>query len=159
MEYDENKLYNLALLALFILVVIQLVNMFSARNEHMDPALLNHQYVDWPEPHNRNNIPAPQYQEPKFYIEGDIYPKGEQIKLTNPVPVDEDLACGPHFDWLVPHSTGVNGHYDDMLWAKTSPKMIVREDCLNCKKYGKGKVFDDSESGLPSMNGAGLLEN
>ena len=157
MQNDEN-LYTLSLIILFVLVVIQLYNMyFSSNKEHMNAALLNNQYVDWPGIHDRDHIPAPQYQEPVFYKEP-IYPKGEEIKLTNPIPVDTDLPCGPQFDWLVPHSLGANGRYDDMLWAKTSPKMILRPDCVNCKDHDSKSSDSDTVSGLPSMNGDGLLE-
>ena len=160
MDYNEDKLYNLALIALFILVVIQLVNMFSfPRKEHMDAALLNHQYVDWPKPHNRNHIPPPQYQKPKFYEENNIYPKSEQPLSIDPLAVNKGIPCGPHYNWLVPQSAGADGHYDDLLWAKTSPKMILRNDCLTCKQNGGNKIFNDTESGLPSMGGNGLLEN
>jgi hypothetical protein len=162
MYCNEDKLYNLALIALFILVIIQLVNMFSftfSKKEHMDPALLNHQYVDWPEPRDRNHIPPPQYQEPKFYEENNIYPTSEQPLLLDPLNVKGGIPCGPHFNWMVPHTAGADGRYDDMLWSKTSPKMILRDNCINCKSNGKNKIFNDSESGLPSMGGDGLLEN
>jgi hypothetical protein len=163
MMQNDEKLYQLALIILFVLVLIQLYNMYFCSNndkEHMNAALLNNQYVDWPGIHDRNHIPPPQYQEPVFYKEP-IYPKGEEIQLTNPIPIDTDLKCGPQFDWLVPHSLGANGRYDDMLWAKTSPKMILRQDCLSCKDHSSDSKSSDSDSvsGLPSMNGAGLLES
>jgi hypothetical protein len=160
MCFTEDKLYNLALLALFVLVIIQLVNMFYfKRMEHMDPALLTHQIVDWPGKHDRNHIPPPQYQEPVFYEENNTYPKGEQPELTTPIPITGQIKCGPHFNWMVPQSLGADGRYDDMLWSKTSPKMVLRNDCLTCKQNGKTQVFNDTESGLPSMGGDGLLDN
>ncbi len=156
MNFQEDNLYKLALIVLFVLVLIQLINMFSYSNkEHMNASLLNNQYVSWPGIHDRNHIPPPQPQEPVFYKEP-IYPKGEPITLIDPLPIDTDLKCGPQFDWLVPQSLGANDRYDDILWAKTDPKMILRADCLTCKD---NKSSDsESVSGLPSMNGSGLLE-
>lgn len=160
MDYDENKLYNLALIALFILVIIQLVNMFnSSKKEHMDASLLlNHQYVEWPGQHDRDHIPPPQAQEPKFYEDGNVNVNSEDPTIVDPAYVNNGLPCGPQYNWLVPQAVGANGKYDDSLWNKTSPKMVLRNDCLNCKNYSGDKVFNDSESGLPSMGGHGLLD-
>lgn len=139
--YNSDNLYKLALIILFLLVLATVVNMFFYGVEHMDAALLNNQYVDWPGIHDRDHIPAPQPQEPVFYKEP-VYPKGKPIELTTPIPVETDLPCGPHFDWLVPQSLGANGRYDDMLWSKTDPKMILRNDCVECKEYGGNDKFD-----------------
>jgi hypothetical protein len=159
MEYNENTFYNFALFILVALALIQLYKMYSARKEHMDASLLNHQYVDWPGIHDRDHIPAPQHQEPVFYTEDDDAVRSPDQQLTSPIITDAGLACGPHFDWLVPQSLGAGNRYDDMLWAKTSPKNILKNGCTNCQKYSEGKVFNDSVSGLPSMNGDGLLED
>ena len=157
MHINEDTLYNIALGVLFILILVQLYNMYY-KKEHMEGSMVIHQYVDWPGIHDRNHIPPPQYQEPKFYLDDDDVPRSPNQELTNPIPVEGDISCGPHFNWLVPQSLGAGNRYDDMLWAKTSPKNVLKDDCMACKKFSGDKVFDDNVSGLPSMGGSGLLE-
>jgi hypothetical protein len=155
----ENNLYNLALIVLLVLVSFQAYNMFFSRKEHMNPSLLNHQYVDWIKPYDRDHIPPPQPQTPKFYMIDDDTERSPNQPLTSPILPSGQIPCAPQFDWLVPQSLGAGNRYDDMLWSETSPKMMLRNGCTNCPKYKDNKVFNDSESGLPSMNGAGILES
>jgi hypothetical protein len=156
---SNNNLYNLALIFLLVLIAIQIYNMYIAyQTEHMNPSLLNHQYVDWIKPYNRDHIPPPQKQEPKFYFVDDEAEYSADQQLTSPILPSGSIPCAPQFDWLVPQSLGAGNRYDDMLWSQTNPKMILKGDCIDCKKYKDNKVFNDSESGLPSMGGNGLLE-
>lgn len=158
MNLDNTQLYKLAIILLFVLIAMQLIDYYYSY-EHMDASLLNHQYVDWPKPYSRNDIPPPQEQVPRFYFENDDVPRNGPVTLTNPIAQPKGIPCGPQYDWMVPMATGANGKYDDMLWAKTNPKMILRDDCISCNKHNAGDGYDDGPSGLPSMDGDGLLES
>ncbi len=157
MNLDNTQLYKIAILLLFILIAMQLIDYYYSY-EHMDASLLNHQYVDWPKPYSRNNIPAPQYQTPRFYFENDDVPRKGPVVLMDPLPLPEGIPCGPQFDWATPLAAGANDKTDDNLWNITNPKMILRNDCISCNKHNAGNGYDDGPTGLPSMDGEGLLE-
>lgn len=154
MNLDNTQLYKIAILLLFILIAMQLIDYYYSY-EHMDASLLNHQYVDWPKPYSRNNIPAPQYQTPRFYFANDS-PLKEKSSFPDPLPTPEGIPCGPQFDWATKMSGGPDEN--DELWNITNPKMILRNDCISCNKHNAGNGYDDGPTGLPSMDGDGLLE-
>ena len=161
---NSDKLYRLALLVLFILITVQLINILTKNTtEHMNPALLNHQFESWPNPRGRDNIPPPSDgYKTQFYLKNNIYAadKISHPTLTNPIPIDEDLSCGPQYDWnkTVEHSPGANNTYGDMVWAVTSPKMQLQTNCMSCGDFGPSKKFNDP-SGVESSVGAYYSED
>lgn len=158
-----DKIYRLALFVLFVLILVQFINVFI-RTEHMNPMLLNHQYQDWPESgRSRDSIAPPDYDYPTTFYRADKVP---EQPLTNPIQTDIGLGCGPKYDWMatIAHSKGADGKYGDMLWAKTSPKMVLRDNCLSCDKAGSESTFREpvgvdeyDNKGLPLGDGYKLL--
>jgi hypothetical protein len=141
----SNKLYSLALLVIFILSLMQIINFFNQKQtiieenkEHMNPALLTHQYDSYaPVPSDVKNINF-YYKNNRFAVEN----RGEP-ELIDPLITDPRLGCGPKFDWSTKVNPGANNVYGDLLWHKTSPKMILEKNCLNCNDFKSNKLFDE----------------
>lgn len=145
---NSDKLCKLALLVMFILAVMQIYNFFSNSSsmmEHMNPALLTHQQVDWaPEWTDHPTITYYLKNEDRYSAKTKLNPK-----LIDPLVTDPGLPCGPKFDWSVKMQPGANNVYGDMIWSKASPQMILENNCLNCNHVAKQGPFNEP-SGIAS---------
>lgn len=146
-----DKLYRLALLVMFILALIQIINFFNQKPviietklEHLNPSLLTHQYDDLaPIPSDNKQI--------NFYYKDNRYAAENKLdpELLDPLSRNPGVRCGPKFDWDVKANPGANNVYGDMMWHKTSPKMILESNCLSCKQFQPSNVFNEP-SGVAS---------
>ena len=143
-----DKLYRLALLVMFILALIQIINFFNQKPvvietklEHLNPSLLNHQDVDF------SRVPNDELQ-PNFYYKDNRYAAENKLdpELIDPLRRDPGVNCTPKFDWDVKANPGANNVYGDMMWHKTSPKMILESNCLSCKQYQPSNVSSNVHS-------------
>jgi len=147
----SDKLCRLALIVMFALAFVQIINFFNQKPtiietklEHLNPSLLTHQVDDWaPEITDKPTI--------TYYYKGDRYSKDMKFdpKLIDPLHQDTSLSCGPKFDWDVNATPGANNVYGDLLWHKTNPKMILESGCLKCS-HGRQSSYD-SPSGVASL--------
>lgn len=128
-----DKLYRLALLVMFTLAVIQIINFFRYKPmmdsdlEHMNPSLLTHQVEDWaPEWTDKPTI--------NYYYRDNRYSTDMKLKpkLMDPLHLNPGLSCAPQFDWDVKATPGANNVYGDLIWQKTNPKMVLESNCLHC---------------------------
>lgn len=150
MNITSDKLYRLSLLVLVVLALIQIYNyMYRSpvvieTTEHMNPSLLTHQIEDlapMPDPNNPIN----------FYVKEDRYNADLKLnpKLMDPLaPYQEGVKCGPQMDWSTNANPGANNVYGDLIWHKTSPKMVLESNCLSCKQ-GKQPTYNEP-SGVAS---------
>ena len=135
---SSDNFYKLAVLAIFVLVAIQIVNFFYENpivietTEHMNPALLTHQYENLAQKPGDKSVMD-------FYYRGDRY--SSEFKwsptLVDPLSVDRGIKCGPSYDWDVKLIPGANNVYGDVLWHQTSPRMILDSNCMSCNNNKK----------------------
>jgi hypothetical protein len=157
MNITSDKLYRLSLLVLLVLAVVQIYNyMYKSpaiieTKEHMNPALLTHQYEDLaskPDPNNPIN----------YYVKENRF--NAKLKL-NPTLLDpignknSGIKCGPKMDWDTDQIPGANNVYGDLIWHKTSPKMVLESKCMNCNDFSKGNSYNEP-SGVASGLTSGL---
>lgn len=147
----SDKLYRLALLVIFTLAIIQISNFFNqkpilieTKYEHLNPSLLTHQY--------ENLAPIPSdNKKMDFYYKDNRYSADHQLapELVDPLGTDTGIKCAPQFDWDVKSNPGANNVYGDVMWHKQSPKMILEDNCINCKQFQPQKSFNEP-SGVAS---------
>jgi len=135
MDISCNNLCRLALLIVFIIAIFLIVNylnkptIIETNYEHLNPALLTHQYEDLAaNPSSNRNI--------NFYIKDkNRYSTNTKYnpKLIDPLITNPGLACAPKNDWSVYQGAGANNTYGDMVWNITSPRMVLTDNCFNCK--------------------------
>lgn len=141
----SDKLYRLALLVMFILALIQIINFFNqkpviieTKYEHLNPSLLTHQYESLAsEPSDNKEI--------NFYYKDNRYSQENKLnpQLLDPLSNDPGLKCGPKFDWDVKANPGANNVYGDMMWHKESPKMILEDNCISCNQFQPQKSLNE----------------
>ena len=168
MNITSDKLYRLSLLVLLVLAVVQIYNyMYRSAavietTEHMNPALLTHQIESIaPKPDPNNPI--------HYYVKENRF--NADLKL-NPTLIDpigdlnEGIKCGPKMDWSTNSMPGANNVYGDMIWHKTSPKMVLESNCMNCNQNAPSVSFNepsgiasDLTSGLGSYDVVGALSD
>lgn len=149
---DSGKLYKLTLIFIFVLIFIQITGFFSSpqiieeKNEHMNASLLTHQIEDLAKlPSDNPRI--------TYYYKGSRY--GNQnpyLELSDPLARTTGLTCTPQFDWNVNLSPGANNTYGDILWHKTSPKMILQDNCMSCGQFKKNTALQEPPINEPYDN-------
>ena len=166
MNITSDNLYRLSLLVLLILAVIQIYNYMYRppavieTTEHMNPALLTHQYESWaPKPDPENPI--------QFYVKENRYDSDLKLnpKLQDPLgKLNSGIGCGPKMDWDTNANPGANNVYGDLIWHKTSPRMVLESNCMSCKQFAPSKSYNepsgvasDLTSGLGDVNVVGAL--
>lgn len=169
MNITSDKLYRLSLLVLIVLASVLIYNYMYAtpavielEKEHMNPALLTHQYEDLaakPDPNNPIN----------FYVKENRYAANQEFKpkLIDPLsPYQSGVPCGPQMDWDVQTIPGANNTYGDLIWHETSPKMVLEKGCTNCKDFTNNQEYNepsgvasDLTSNLNGVDGIGALSD
>jgi len=144
-------MYRLALLILFIIAVIQIINVYNkptvieTNYEHMNPALLTHQYENLAsKPGDNANI--------NFYVkDNNRYSVDKKFNptLVDPLTTDPGLPCAPQSSGSIYQTPGANNTYADMIWNKTSPRMVLQDNCLHCNDYKPSSTFNEP-SGISS---------
>lgn len=140
-----DKLYQLTLLVIFVIAIIQIINLFKtnpmvieAKYEHLNPALLTHQVENLAEkPSDNSDI--------SFYLKENRYDAANKYnpKLQGVLISDPRLSCGPKFDWETKHLPGANNTYGDLVWHQTEPKNVLQQNCLNCNHYMPPKQYNE----------------
>lgn len=124
----SDRLCMLALIVIIVICIVQIYQMyFGAQTEHMNPALLTHQVE------NLASKPG----DPvviDYYIRGDRFAADTKLcpKLTDPLITDPGLKCGPQMNWDTLALPGANNVYGDLIWHKTSPKMVLENNAMTC---------------------------
>lgn len=141
----SDKLYKLAILVVAILAIFQIYLSFTekpkiieARYEHLNPSLLTHQYE------NLSKTPGLK-PEIDYYLKSNRYDAENKYnpKLKDPLSTNTRLNCAPAFNWDVNLNPGANKTYDDLVWHETSPRMVLNDNCINCKNYDFNKTYNE----------------
>ena len=161
MNITSDKLCGLALLVIFVLAVVQIYYYISAKptvieekfTEHMNPNLLTHQIENLAS--KPGDPPVIQYyiKENRFAKDADLCPRLEDTLISDP-----GLNCGPKMNWQTLALPGANNVYGDMIWNKTSPKMVLESNCMNCNQSRDyngpvgvpSNIIGDGPSGIAS---------
>jgi len=141
----SDKLYQLTLLVIFVIAIIQIINFFKknptiieAKYEHLNPALLTHQHENLAEkPGDQSNI--------SFYIKENRYDADNKYnpKLQGVLTDNPRLSCSPQFDWETKHLPGANNTYGDLVWHQVEPRNVLQKNCLNCNHYVSSKNYNE----------------
>ena len=141
---SSNKLYKLSLIVIFVIVVIQIINFYNrkptvieTRFEHMNPALLTHQWE------NLRPIPSKK-SEIDFYIKGNRYntKSNNTLKPQGIFGSQTGLSCGPKFDWSTKQLPGPNNTLGDLIWHQTEPKNVLTDNCLHCNNWKQNENYN-----------------
>lgn len=167
MTISTDRIYQLALLVIFVLAIILIINYLIHKpiiieRENMDARqMIGPQYQDWiipPEFYYKNNyyyankLSQNPNSQPTFYLKDDQFfnKKNFNQNLLDPLNFDNDQQCGTKLDWNVPLSPGADGGYTDLMWNYNSPKMALEGNCLNCNHYKPFNLVNKEPSGIPS---------
>ncbi len=142
---SSNNLYKLALLVIFVLVTIQIINIFNQKpviiepkTEHMNPSLLTHQYEDLQkEPSDQPKL--------NFYYKDNRYSNDNNFnpQLVDPLHQETGLQCTPQFDWDIKLNPGANNVYGDNVWHTSEPKMVLENNCMSCGQFQPSDSFNE----------------
>lgn len=142
---SSNNLYKLALIVIFVLAIVQIINIFNnktvviePKTEHMNPSLLTHQYEDLQkEPSNHQKL--------NYYYKDNRYSNSNNFnpELIDPLHQDTGLKCAPQFDWDVKLNPGANNVYGDNVWHTSEPKMVLENNCMSCGQFKKNDSFNE----------------
>ncbi|ARF09528.1 hypothetical protein Indivirus_1_151 [Indivirus ILV1] len=125
----SDRLCMLALLVIIVICVVQIYQLYnrSSMKEHMNPALLTHQIEDLTsKPGDPVSI--------NYYVKEDRYSKDLKLSptLIDPLSMNSSLKCGPQMNWDTLSMPGANNVYGDMIWHKTSPRMVFERNDFSC---------------------------
>lgn len=147
----SNKLYMLILLVIIVIAAIQIYN-YMYRTENMNPALLTHQVEDLSsKPGDPVNVNFFVRDSNRFASDNKLCPKLEQI-----LPKVDGIKCGPQFDWNTYALPGANNVYGDMIWNRTSPRMILEDNSMQCTNNSFNAPQGIPE-GIQSTDGSGNI--
>lgn len=124
----SDRLCMLALIVIIVICVVQIYQMyFGVRTEHMNPALLTHQIEDLS---SKPGDPVVI----NYYMKGDRFAADKKLnpKLEDPLITDPRFKCGPQMNWDTLALPGANNVYGDLIWHKTSPKMVLENNAMTC---------------------------
>lgn len=172
MIITSDKLYKLSLIVLIVLASILIYTYMYAKpavieetKEHMNPALLTHQYEDLAAKPG-DNAPI------NFYMKENRYATDKQYnpKLIDPLSeLQSGIPCmqSNQVDWDVQTIPGANNTYGDLIWNTTSPKMVLEKGgCLSCKEYTGNQQYNEPSgiaseltSSLNGVSGIGALSD
>jgi hypothetical protein len=152
----SDKLYRLALLVIFILALIQIINFFNqkpviieTKYEHLNPNLLTHQYENLAaKPGDKTEIDF-YYRDNRYSTENKLTPE-----LIDPLKTSPGIKCGPKFDWDVKSYPGANNVYGDMVWNTHEPRMVLQNNCLSCNQFQPQKSFNEPTGTASALTSA-----
>ena len=137
--------YQIALLVIFIIAIIMIYNSYNKQTEHMNPTLLTHQIEDLaPIPNDKPIINFYNKDQNRYSTNKKYNPKLVDPLITNP-----GLPCAPKNNWSTYQNPGANNTYGDMIWHKSSPRMVLQDNCLHCNNFKPTSTYNEP-SGIAS---------
>lgn len=160
MEMKSDRLYKLALIVVFVIAIILIINYLTQsptiiERENMDSIqMIMPQYQDWivpPQFHYKDNYFYVNRQKqnpdikPTLYLKNERYLADKKLnpKLDDPLNFDNDQQCGPKLDWSNSMNPGANNTYSDLLWNYMSPKMVLQDNCVNCTHFKQTSTYNE----------------
>jgi hypothetical protein len=189
--FDRTSLYKTAMTIFVILIVWKIINKLTAVNnegfssvQQFSPEMISDngklkvaQPTEKPASGSEQHAPQVCGMPNNFFFKKNRYlMDGRSDKTKTYYTVNEEQT-GENigdFDWSVPHESGPNNTYGDLLWHYTSPRMILQDNCMRCNEFGPksnhnvpngiGSSFtaqydDNFEDGLDKVNGTMLYDN
>lgn len=186
----DTRMYKIVLTTFVVMVVWKIIQILSGRNhvnvkeegfksiQQFSPELVQKNgKLEVAKPEIKSVAPQPCDLPQNFYLKKNRYLMDGKSHLNKTYYTVNENQTGENrgeFDWRVPHESGPNDTYGDLLWHYVEPRMILQDNCMRCNEFGPTSnhnvpngvgssftaEFDGNlEDGLDKLNGTLLYDN